>query len=111
MRPNEASPCRRLRRLLAGVLSVAAFVGVIVWCCSPAFADTGSPPSGAAVGAGGAPDLAARVADLEAYVRTMEKLHDLPVEVVHAGHDPSFGRDRLRELTRAYLDKRRPSLV
>jgi glyoxylase-like metal-dependent hydrolase (beta-lactamase superfamily II) len=50
-------------------------------------------------------------ADLDAYVRTMEKLHELPVEVVHAGHDPSFGRERLRELTRAYLDKRRPSLV
>jgi Amt family ammonium transporter len=47
---------------------VAAFVGVIVWCCAPAFADTGSPPSGAAVGTGGAPDLATRVADLEAYV-------------------------------------------
>ena len=50
-------------------------------------------------------------ADLAAYVRTMEMLHDLPVEVVHAGHDPSFGRERLRELTRAYLDKRRPSLA
>jgi glyoxylase-like metal-dependent hydrolase (beta-lactamase superfamily II) len=50
-------------------------------------------------------------ADLEAYVRTMELLHDLPVDVVHAGHDPSFGRDRLKELTRAYLDKRRSSLV
>jgi hypothetical protein len=23
---------------------------------------------------------------------------------VHAGHDPSFGRERLRELVRAYLD-------
>ena len=26
--------------------------------------------------------------------RTMERLPELPVEVVHAGHDPSFGRDR-----------------
>jgi glyoxylase-like metal-dependent hydrolase (beta-lactamase superfamily II) len=50
-------------------------------------------------------------ADLDAYVRTMELLHELPVEVVHAGHDPSFGRERLQELTRAYLEKRRPSLV
>ena len=50
-------------------------------------------------------------ADIDAYIRTMELLHDLPVQVVHAGHDPSFGRDRLQELTRAYLDKRRPSLV
>jgi glyoxylase-like metal-dependent hydrolase (beta-lactamase superfamily II) len=49
--------------------------------------------------------------DLEAYVKTMELLQDLPVEVVHAGHDPSFGRDRLRELTGEYLAKRRPSLV
>jgi glyoxylase-like metal-dependent hydrolase (beta-lactamase superfamily II) len=49
--------------------------------------------------------------DLDAYVRTMERLQDLPVEVVHAGHDPSFGRERLRELTGAYLEKRRPSLV
>ncbi len=50
-------------------------------------------------------------ADIDAYVETMELLHDLPVEVVHAGHGPSFGRDRLRELTRGYLDGRRPSLV
>jgi glyoxylase-like metal-dependent hydrolase (beta-lactamase superfamily II) len=50
-------------------------------------------------------------ADLDAYLTTMELLHDLPVEVVHAGHDASFGRDRLRELTGAYLQRRRPSLV
>jgi hypothetical protein len=25
--------------------------------------------------------------------------------VVHAGHDPSFGRERLKELVRAYLDR------
>lgn len=45
--------------------------------------------------------------DIAAYVKTMERLMDLPVTVVHAGHDPSFGRDRLRELARAYLDARR----
>lgn len=50
-------------------------------------------------------------ADIEAYVQTMERLHDLPVEVVHGGHDPSFGRERMRELTGAYLERRRPSLV
>ena len=50
-------------------------------------------------------------ADLDAYLTTMELLHDLPVEVVHAGHDASFGRERLRELTGAYLQRRRPSLV
>lgn len=42
--------------------------------------------------------------DRAAYARTMERLLSLPVEVVHAGHDPSFGRDRLRELVRGYLD-------
>jgi len=26
--------------------------------------------------------------------------------VVHAGHDPSFGRDRLRQLATAYLQRR-----
>lgn len=44
--------------------------------------------------------------DVAAYVKTMERLLDLPVTVVHAGHDPSFGRQRLRELARAYLDAR-----
>jgi glyoxylase-like metal-dependent hydrolase (beta-lactamase superfamily II) len=42
------------------------------------------------------------------YCTTMERLLTLPVEVVHAGHDPSFGRTRLRELAQAYLDRRRP---
>ena len=42
--------------------------------------------------------------DRAAYARTMERLLALPVSVVHAGHDPSFGRERLRELVRAYLD-------
>ncbi len=37
------------------------------------------------------------------YVRTMERLRDLPVRVVHAGHDVSFGRGRLIELVDAYL--------
>ncbi|MCU1392944.1 MAG: fold metallo-hydrolase [Ilumatobacteraceae bacterium] len=44
--------------------------------------------------------------DIAAYCRTMERLLGLPVTVVHAGHDPSFGRARLRELARAYLDRR-----
>ncbi len=39
------------------------------------------------------------------YVRTMERLRALPVRVVHAGHDPSFGRERLVELVDAYLAK------
>lgn len=45
--------------------------------------------------------------DIPAYVRTLERLLDLPVAVVHAGHDPSFGRDRLRTLCRGYLEARR----
>ena len=44
--------------------------------------------------------------DISIYVATMKRLRDLPVTVVHAGHDPSFGRDRLRELCDAYLAKR-----
>lgn len=46
--------------------------------------------------------------DIDQYVTTMERLMDLPVTVVHAGHDPSFGRTRLRELTLAYLEHRAP---
>lgn len=40
------------------------------------------------------------------YVRTMKRLREMPVRVVHAGHDPSFGRERLIELVDAYLAKR-----
>jgi glyoxylase-like metal-dependent hydrolase (beta-lactamase superfamily II) len=41
--------------------------------------------------------------DIPAYVRTMERLRDLLVTVVHAGHEPSFGRQRLVEIADAYL--------
>lgn len=44
--------------------------------------------------------------DIPAYIATMRRLRELPVTVVHAGHDPSFGRTRLRELCDAYLEKR-----
>jgi len=44
--------------------------------------------------------------DIPIYVATMKRLRDLPVTVVHAGHDPSFGRDRLRDLCDTYLAKR-----
>ena len=40
------------------------------------------------------------------YRATMERLLTLPVTVVHAGHDDSFDGDRLRQLARAYLDRR-----
>jgi glyoxylase-like metal-dependent hydrolase (beta-lactamase superfamily II) len=41
------------------------------------------------------------------YCTTMDRLLRLPVSTVHGGHDPSFGRDRLHELARAYLGRRR----
>ncbi len=45
-------------------------------------------------------------ADIATYVKTMRRLRELPVEVVHGGHDPSFGRARLVELVDAYLRRR-----
>lgn len=47
--------------------------------------------------------------DIGEYCATMERLLELPVTVVHGGHDPSFGRDRLREIATGYLNYRRPS--
>lgn len=41
--------------------------------------------------------------DLVAYEATMKRLRELPVRVAHAGHEPSFGRERLVELVDAYL--------
>ncbi len=41
------------------------------------------------------------------YCATMDRLLRLPVNTVHAGHDASFGCDRLHELARAYLQRRR----
>lgn len=43
--------------------------------------------------------------DIQAYCATMERLRALPTRVVHAGHEASFGRDRLIELADAYLNK------
>lgn len=40
------------------------------------------------------------------YCATMERLLTLPVNVVHGGHDPSFGRDRMYEIARSYLQRR-----
>jgi len=45
-------------------------------------------------------------AHIPTYVRTMKRLRELPVQIVHAGHDPSFGRARLIALVDAYLAKR-----
>jgi glyoxylase-like metal-dependent hydrolase (beta-lactamase superfamily II) len=44
--------------------------------------------------------------DIDDYCATMDRLLTLPVNVVHAGHDPSFGRQRLHELAREYLARR-----
>lgn len=44
--------------------------------------------------------------DVETYVATMERLLRLPVTVVHAGHDPSFGDARLTEIALAYIESR-----
>ncbi len=44
--------------------------------------------------------------DIDAYLRTMERLRDLPVTTVHGGHDPSFGHARLVEIATAYIDER-----
>ncbi|MGO9877194.1 MAG: MBL fold metallo-hydrolase [Acidimicrobiia bacterium] len=41
----------------------------------------------------------------EAYVATMERLRELPVRVVHGGHEASFGRDRLEEICDAFLTR------
>jgi glyoxylase-like metal-dependent hydrolase (beta-lactamase superfamily II) len=40
------------------------------------------------------------------YVATMKRLRDVPADIVHPGHDPSFGRDRLVELVDGYLRSR-----
>ena len=41
-----------------------------------------------------------------AYLATMERLRRVPATIVHGGHDPSFGRDRLVELVDAYIESR-----
>jgi glyoxylase-like metal-dependent hydrolase (beta-lactamase superfamily II) len=41
--------------------------------------------------------------DPDAYRESLHRLRELPIDVVHAGHEPSFGRDRLRELIDLYL--------
>ncbi len=44
--------------------------------------------------------------NVEDYLITMERLRRQPAGVVHGGHDPSFGRDRLIELIDAYVKSR-----
>ncbi len=40
------------------------------------------------------------------YVSTMKRIRELPLSVVHGGHEPSFGHARMVELVDAYLDWR-----
>ena len=44
--------------------------------------------------------------DIPTYVETMKRLRSLPVDVVHGGHDESFGRDRLIEIASDYISFR-----
>lgn len=41
--------------------------------------------------------------NIDDYITSMRRLREMPVTVVHAGHDPSFGKDRLVELCDVYL--------
>ncbi len=44
--------------------------------------------------------------DIAEYVRTMRKLRDVPVTVVHGGHEASFGRDRMIAIIDDYVARR-----
>jgi glyoxylase-like metal-dependent hydrolase (beta-lactamase superfamily II) len=44
--------------------------------------------------------------DISAYVTTMKRLRDLPVTIVHGGHEESFGRERLIEIADDYILRR-----
>ena len=41
--------------------------------------------------------------DIDAYVATMRRLRELPVRIVHGGHERSFGRERLLEICDHYI--------
>lgn len=40
------------------------------------------------------------------YCLTMKRLCDVPAHIVHGGHEESFGRDRMVEIARGYLERR-----
>lgn len=44
--------------------------------------------------------------DAADYERSMRRLLDLPVRVVHGGHFPSYGAERHRQIVREWLDAR-----
>lgn len=39
------------------------------------------------------------------YVATLRRLRDMPVRVVHGGHDPSFDKARLDQIVETYLER------
>jgi glyoxylase-like metal-dependent hydrolase (beta-lactamase superfamily II) len=41
--------------------------------------------------------------EMRQYAASMKRLLDLPVRVVHGGHYPSFGRDRMQAIIRGFL--------
>jgi glyoxylase-like metal-dependent hydrolase (beta-lactamase superfamily II) len=41
--------------------------------------------------------------NIEDYINSMTRLRGMPIDTIHAGHDPSFGRLRLHELIDHYL--------
>jgi glyoxylase-like metal-dependent hydrolase (beta-lactamase superfamily II) len=43
--------------------------------------------------------------DLDVYAQSLRRLKELPVRVVHAGHDPSFDRSRLIQIVDSYLER------
>jgi len=45
--------------------------------------------------------------NVEQYLDTMQRLRELPVRIVHAGHFASFGRQRYQQLIEDYLASRR----
>lgn len=45
--------------------------------------------------------------DAADYRKSLERLYDLPVEVVHGGHFPSYGRNRHREIIGHWLSVRK----
>ena len=50
----------------------------------------------------------APTSDVEAYRATMRRLIDLPVRIVHAGHDPSMDRSTMVQRCTRYLERRTP---
>jgi glyoxylase-like metal-dependent hydrolase (beta-lactamase superfamily II) len=47
--------------------------------------------------------------NIETYVKTLERLRDIHVSVIHGGHFPSFGKTRFRQLIDEYVEgKRQP---